>query len=65
MCVLSVMSASVLTNLQVTKLIVTIWALSFSCHFLHFATMGSMHSCTTSWTSASFLFPLCHYWTNL
>jgi len=26
--------------------------------------MGFMHSCTTSWTSASSLFPVCHYWTN-
>jgi len=24
-----------------------------------------MHSCTTSWTSASSLFPVCHYWPNL
>jgi len=24
-----------------------------------------MHSCDTSWTSASSLFPVCHYWTNL
>jgi len=27
--------------------------------------MGFMHSCTTSWTSASSLFPACHYWPNL
>jgi len=27
-------------------------------------TMGFMHSCTTSWTSASSLFPVCHYWPN-
>jgi len=26
--------------------------------------MGFMPSCTTSWTSASFLFPVCHYWPN-
>jgi len=23
--------------------------------------MGFMHSCTTSWTSASSLFPVCYY----
>jgi len=27
--------------------------------------IGFMHSCTTSWISASSLFPICHYWTNL
>jgi len=26
--------------------------------------MGYMHSFTTSWTSASSLFPVCHYWPN-
>jgi len=25
--------------------------------------MGSMHSCTTSWTSDSSLFPVCRHWT--
>jgi len=30
-----------------------------------FKTIGFMHSCTTSWTSASSLFPVCHYWPNL
>jgi len=27
--------------------------------------MGFMQSCTTSWTSASSLFPVCHYWAKL
>jgi len=27
-------------------------------------TIGFMPSCTTSWTSASPLFPVCHYWPN-
>jgi len=26
--------------------------------------IGFMPSCTTSWTSASSLFPVCHYWPN-
>jgi len=26
--------------------------------------MGFIHSCTTTWTSASSLFPVCHYWPN-
>jgi len=30
-----------------------------------FRWIGFMHSCTTSWTSASSLFPVFHYWTNL
>jgi len=29
------------------------------------AKMCRMDSCTTSWTSASFLFPVCHYWAKL
>jgi len=27
-------------------------------------TIGFMHSCTSSRTSASSWFPVCHYWTN-
>jgi len=27
--------------------------------------IGFMHGCTTSWTSASSLFPVCHHWPNL
>jgi len=30
----------------------------------HLLIIGFMPSCTTSWTSASSLFPVCHYWTN-
>jgi len=29
-----------------------------------FQGIGFMPSSTTSWTSASSLFPVCHYWTN-
>jgi len=30
----------------------------------NYMTIGFMPSCTTSWTSASSLFPVWHYWPN-
>jgi len=33
-------------------------------NFRHQGSVGFMPSCPTSWTSASSLFPVCHYWSN-
>jgi len=43
---------------------VSVVILSHSCTVAVHKGMGFMPSCTTSWTSASSLFPVCHYWSN-
>jgi len=37
---------------------------NYSFNVIMHSSMGFMPSCTTSWTSASSLFPVCHYWSN-